>query len=491
MLAKAMALPRRLLHGGAAGDAEAAGGRAILQNVGAQFAARAVTTAISVITVSLTARTLHPTGYGVWNGVSSFVGLFTVLTDLGLTIAAMQRMAAEPEREAEWLGALAGARTALSLAAMAICAAAVPLVLPSSHHSQEVGYILTTTILWGVASALTSVFQSRLRAALVLSFTVLQAFLWLAGVVVLHAHHSSVIAFSVVYVGVMLFIGALQVQTTRRYAHIAWRAGMKLWRPLIRVAVPLGLAGLMISVYYRIDAVLLLGMAGARETGIYAAATNFLGPLGFLPAAVMTSFFPVIAAAYGKDPDRARRLVQIAADVMAVISLPILAGAIALKAPIIHFMYGPGFGRAVGLLPILIGAFVSICFGTLAGHMAPVLNLQWRLALFSTLGAVANIVLNVILIPPYGAYGSAWATLGTELLTMSLMMTTVLRALGLRLSLRKPLRTVLLAAAMTAVMVLARPLGFVPAGLLGVVFFAVGIPAARIVTPGELRMLRA
>ncbi len=491
MLTRATTLPRRLLAGGAAGDAAAAGGRHIATNVLVQLLARAATMAMSVVTVSLTARTLDPSGYGVWNGASSFVGLFGVLTDLGITTVAMQRMAAEPERESEWLGALAGARTALSIGAMALCVISIPLFLSDTGSSHEVALIMTTTILTTGAAALMSVFQSRLRSGLVLSFTVLLGVLWLAAVLALALTHAPVVDFAIAYAGLVALVAWLQMRTTRRLTHIAWRAGRRLWRPLMRVAIPMGIAGVFITVYYQVDSVLLLQISGPREAGIYGAAYGFLGPLGFLPAAVMASFFPVLSAVHRSDPDRARRLVQICANTMGVISLPILAGTIALSGQIVRLLYGPSFARSAGLLPILMIAFVSMCFGSLAGFLAPILGKQWRLALYSGIGAAANVALNVALIPHHGAYGSAWATVATELLTMILMLSTSLYALRLRPSPWKLLQTLLLASAMTGVMVLARPLGLFPAGLIGVAFYGVGLFATRIVDLQQLRALRA
>jgi O-antigen/teichoic acid export membrane protein len=491
MLTRAMALPRRLLQGGAAGDAGVAGGQRIASNVLVQLAARAITMSISIVTVSLTARTLDPTGYGVWNGVSSYVGLFGVLTDLGFTTAAMQKMTAEPERESEWLGALAGARTALSVLAMTLCALSIPLFLTNTNHSYAVAFILTLTILSTGAATLMSVFQSRLRSGLVLSFTVLQAFLWLGLVVSLAATHASVVGFAIAYTALIGLIAVLQIGVTHRLAHIAWRAGSRLWRPLLRVAIPLGIAGILITIYYQVDSVLLLQISGPHEAGVYGAAYGFLAPLAFLPAAVMSSFFPVLSAVYQDDPGRVRRLVQIAADSMGVISLPILAGTIALSDQIVHLLYGSAYESAGGLLPILMIAFVSICFGSLAGFLAPILNLQWRLAIYSGIGAAANIVLNLALIPSYGAYGSAWATVATEILTMTLMLGTGLRALHLRIVPWRLLRTLALASAMTGVMFLATPLGLIAAGAIGVMFYAGGLFALRIVYPEELRALRA
>lgn len=480
---------RGLLHGGAAGDAGSAGARLIATNVLVQIAARAVTMAVGVVTVSLTARTLKTEGYGVWSAVSSYVGIFSVLTELGFVTVATQRMASEPEREAEWLAALVEVRIVVSLLVGSVCAGSVPLLLRSQDHSHAVAYIMSTTMLSTGAGTLLTVFQSRLRAGIGLAFTVLQWLVWLALVVVLYTRHASVVAFAVANASLLLAIAALQVQVSRRYVHIAWRAGLALWRTLVRQAIPLGVATVMIAVYYQIDSVLLLQIAGAREAGVYGAAYGFLGPMLFLPAAVMGSFFPVLSAIRARDAERTRRLVQVCVDVMAVIGLPILAGALALAGPIVHLIYGSEYARSAGLLPILMGAFVLICFGTLAGNLSALLGLQWRFALYTTLGALVNVALNLALIPPYGAYGSAWATVATEALTMALMLATGLRAIGLRPRVGKLLRVLALAAGMTGVMVAARPLGFVAAGTLGVLAYGAGILALRVVSRAELRML--
>jgi O-antigen/teichoic acid export membrane protein len=482
-------LPRRLLHGGAAGDAGSAGSGLIASNVLIQIAARVITMAVSVVTVSLTARTLKTEGYGVWSGVSNYTGLFAVLTDLGFVTVATQRMATEPDREAEWLGALVGVRIAASVVIATICVASIPLWLRSTGDSHAVAYIMTTTMLTVGPASLLTVFQSRLRSGIGLSFTVLQWFIWLAAVAVLHAEHASVVAFAVANTLILFFISALQIQACRRFVDIAWRAGLRLWRPLVRQAIPLGVATIMITVYYQVDSVLLLQLAGSRETGLYGAAYGFLGPLLFLPAAVMGSFFPVLSAIQKRDPGRTRRLVQLCMDIMAVIGLPILAGALALSGPIIHLIYGVEFARAGGLLPILMIAFVVICFGTLAGNLSILLGLQWRFAVYTTIGAVANVALNLALIPPYGAYGSAWATVATESVTMALMLLTSLRAIRLRPHPAKMLRTVVLAACMTGAMILAKPLGLIPAGVIGVLAYAGGLFALRIVNRDELRAL--
>jgi lipopolysaccharide exporter len=488
MAARLRTLPRRFLSAGSAGAATEAGGRHIASNIGTQVGLRVLVMPISIVTVSLTARTLDPDGLGVWTAVGAFVGIFGTLTDLGLTTVAMQRMAAEPERESEWLGALAGMRLALSVVAVALCAATVPIFLATGH---EAAWILTLTIFSSGGGALMAVFNSRLRSGLALSFSVLQSFVWLGVVVAFYVTGADVVDFAIANTIIIAIVCALQIRSAHRHAHIAWRAGRALWRPMMKVALPLGIASILITVYYQIDSVLLLQLSTSDEAGFYGAAYRFMAPLLVLPAAVMSSFFPVLSAANAHDPDRVRRLVQRAAELMAVISLPALAGAIALSGPIVHFLYGPTFARSAEVLPVLVIAYVSICFGSLAGFLAPLLNLHWRLAIYSALGAAANIGLNVWLIPRYGALGSAWATVATEVLTMTLMLGTALLTLRLRVRPWRLLATVVVALAMTGVMELASPLGWAAAATIGVLAYVAGLFALGVVRVDELRALRA
>ena len=455
-----------------------------------QIVARGIAMMFSIVTVSLTARALDPDGFGVWTAAGAFVGIFASFTDFGLTTVAMQKMAAEPDREPEWLGALAGARLVAAFLAMTLCGALVPIFLDETTDGMLVGWVMTLTILTGAAGAITAVFQSRLRSGLTLSFPLLHSFLWTLAVVALWWTEAGVVTFAIAYVLVIGVVAILQIAVTHRYASVAWRAGVRLWRPMARTALPLGVAGVLIVVYYEVDAILLLKIAGPEETGIYGAAYRFLAPLIFLPAAVMSSFFPVLSAIRDSDTERMRRLVQIAADYMAVLSLPILAGAVALSGPVIQLLYGDAFEESAAVLPILMVAFVSICYGTLAGFLAPLLDLHWRLAIYSGLGVLGNIGLNLYLIPRHGALGAAWSTVGTEGLTMTLMLTTALVRLKLSFRPWRILRVVAVAAVATAAMKLAAPLGLVPAGLLGAVIYAGGLLALRVVLPSELRALR-
>jgi hypothetical protein len=69
------------------------------------------------------------------------------------------------------------------------------------------------------------------------------------------------------------------------------------------------------------------------------------------------------------------------------------------------------------------------------------------------------------------------------------MLVTCLRAIRLRPQPAKILRTACLAAVMTVAMILAKPLGLVPAALIGALVYTGGLLLLRIVNRDELRAL--
>jgi hypothetical protein len=69
------------------------------------------------------------------------------------------------------------------------------------------------------------------------------------------------------------------------------------------------------------------------------------------------------------------------------------------------------------------------------------------------------------------------------------MLGTALKRLRLRISVGRIGRTLILAAAMTGAMALASPLGLIPSAALGVLFYAGGLFALRIVDRDELRTI--
>jgi O-antigen/teichoic acid export membrane protein len=154
-----------------------------------------------------------------------------------------------------------------------------------------------------------------------------------------------------------------------------------------------------------------------------------------------------------------------------------------------NLLFGSAFDEAAPALPILMGAFVSISFGYLAGNMVVILELQSRFFRYAAVGLIINASLNILLIPRYGFLAAAWITLATEVVVMSLTMRSVLHQLAMTPRFGHLLRTLIAALTMGVLAWLAQRAGVPLYGLVAIAAFSYPtlLLSLRVLTLKEVR----
>jgi O-antigen/teichoic acid export membrane protein len=415
--------------------------------MGSQAVLRVVNLVLGVVVTLTLVRSLGDAGFGQWATVFAVTEVVGYLSDFGLEQLAVRRAAADPRREADWVGALISLRFALGVP-LVVASLAILLPISVSPEMRATAVLVSATILAGAIAGARAILQLRVRNDLAMVVTTVNSALWAVAVVAIAQGDGSMVAFAAAFLVVLVFTNSLYLPFALRMGSIRMRGSRELWRPLLRVGIPLGVAGLLTIAYVRIDGVLVFALAGEDEAGLYGAVYRVLDRIQFLPVVVMTTLFPLIAAAWPADRGRVHRLVQAAFDLLTVLALPALAFTVVTADPVVDLLFGDEFERAAPALPILMGAFIAVSFWQLALNVIIVVGLERRLVVLAALGLVVNVVLNLIFIPPFGFLAAAWITVATETLVAVLALATILRALELRLSVNRPLRAVAAAVAM-------------------------------------------
>jgi O-antigen/teichoic acid export membrane protein len=442
------------------------GRRRIVGDISIQVFARAGNLLLGVVVTLILVRALGVRGFGQWSTLLAIAQIATSFGDLGLTQVAVSRAASQPRSEAQWLGALLGLRLLLSVPICLIQLVAVLAVSPSGRVTVA-GLLIAATTFFGAAASLSAAFQLRVRNDLSMLVLTVNSVLWTAGTAVVAAFTSDIRAFAIVFFVANLVTSALTVFLALRKSSVGLTRGRVSWGPMLRVGAVLGAAGILVTAYVRLDQILVFVFAGSRQAGLYAAAYRILDQAQFVPGSVMATLFPLIAAAYPADLARVRRLLQTSAEYLSIGSLGAVAFTAVAAEPIMVLLFGPRFAPAASALPVLMGAFVSISFGYLAGNMVVILGLQRRYLMYAALGLAVNVLLNVVFIPPYGFQAAAWITLITEFTVMSLSMRSVLMGLGMTPKWGRIFRVALAAAGMAVLVALARDAGVPLGGLVG------------------------
>ena len=445
-------------------------------DVAIQVLGRAVNLVPGIVVTVLLTRALGDDGFGQWSTALAIVQIATPFGDFGLEQVAVRKAASEREQERDWIGAALTLRLTFAVPVALVCAA-VQVLVADNNEMAAAGLLLTGTLLLAPLSMTRIAFQTRVRNDLTILVLTINSILWTAAVVVIAAGGGGMVLFAAAFLASAVASLALGVWLGTRLSRPRLRGSSRLWRELARVGVPIGVAGLIVTAYVKLDQVLLFSLAGAEDAGLYGAVYRFLDQAQFLPAALLTTLFPILASSWPADPERVRRITRLIADYLAVVSLPALGFTVVAAEPVVQLLFGDEFLRAADALPILMGAFVVICFGYLAGNLVVILELQRLFLRNALIALVFNVVLNLILIPPYGFVAAAWVTLATEVLVTAMTLFPALRRLDMSLGPRRILLASVAAAVMTGVVAGLQALG-APLGVL--------VAAAAIAYPGAL-----
>ena len=128
------------------------------------LAGRGAVLLLGLVSIAITTRYLGPDRYGRFALALSFVQLFGVLADAGLTTIIVRELARKPERAASVLGSALALRSGLAVAA-AGAAALAALLMPYPPDVRVAVLIAGIPLVLGLLnSAFVAVLQSDLRA---------------------------------------------------------------------------------------------------------------------------------------------------------------------------------------------------------------------------------------------------------------------------------------------------------------------------------------
>lgn len=182
---------------------------------------------------------------------------------------------------------------------------------------------------------------------------------------------------------------------------------------LFKKAWPLAFSAILVSLYMKIDQVMISSYLGNGALGVYSTVVSLSESWYFIPVAAVSALFPAIMNARKDDSKRYIHRLQNLYDLMSFISLGI-AIVVTFAAPWIYqLLYSADYvlGGGAEVLAIHIWAGVFVFLGSASGQYL-IAEGYTKLSLSRTAaGALVNIILNIWWIPLYGIKGAAWASL--------------------------------------------------------------------------------
>jgi O-antigen/teichoic acid export membrane protein len=400
---------------------------ALVHGTALNFADGAISLASGVIISVLLARALKPGGFGLYALVMSIVSFSFLFARLGIP-GTVRRYAAELDGRGEHhlIGIVAGRGLVNGLAAgivagLILVALAAPLGAffrqPRMPTYLLIGALLippmvTLSVFRGLLGGLQQ-FRFMMQVNLVTSP------IWVAACALALWIHGGVAGILLATLGVELInLGAFAWRAQYQVG-IRWQAALPAELAARLKRYNLGLAALIlldVIVWQRSELIFLGRFQPATQVSFYAvpfALTERITDL--IPGAMLGVLLPGLTFAQASaDPSRFGVLFRDALRYLAILTLPISVVGILLAPWIVRLLYGPGFEPATVVLQILLTSIVFGVLGQAARSALLGFERQGLLLATGVIAAALSILLDLLLIPRWGALGAALANTAVQ-----------------------------------------------------------------------------
>ncbi|WP_179079028.1 flippase [Shewanella sp. UCD-KL12] len=206
--------------------------------------------------------------------------------------------------------------------------------------------------------------------------------------------------------GVMWFI--VYQLYHQRVRHLTWCSTQA--RHYLCRCVWLILSSIAAVIYLKIDQVMLGNMDSNEAVAFYSLASRLSEVWYLVPGIIVASFYPALIRSKAKAKCYKNQLQSLCTYLCwgAVIIAVVMT---LIAPPLVPWLFGEQYSSVIMILQIHIWASVFIFMRALFSKWILIEDIPKYSLLTHASGAVINIILNLWLIPQWGAIGAAWATL--------------------------------------------------------------------------------
>ena len=389
-----------------------------------------------LITAPYIAHVLEPDGVGLFNFSNTYAGWFAMFALLGIPTYGI-RETAKRHNDKEALSRLFSELFTISLTATLIVTAVyVPTLFFAGRLHDNFRIFLLSGILLYMAPFRTDWFFQgmeqfgyiTLRTLIIRTISIICIFLFVRTKADLAIY-------------VLLNAAGNVVGDLWNFSRLL-RAGIKPKLTLSGLKKHLGplftlfASAIAISVYTVLDTIMLGFITDYSEVGFYSNAMHISKSLLTVVTSLSAVAIPRISQYYAeRDYEKINRLANKSFSVVSSLAVPVAFGILCIAPTFVPLFFGQAFAGTILPLQILGFLVMAIGLNNLLGMQILIPLDMDRDFLHSILaGTVSNFLLNLLLIPRFGATGASAASVTAEILIVAVMACKIYRRTPVRIS---------------------------------------------------------
>ena len=389
-----------------------------VKNAGWLITGKIIQMVISFLVSIFTARYLGPSKFGLINYAGAYVAFFTSLCTLGINSVIIKDFVDHPDEQGKAIGTTIGLRALSSFLSAFMIIAIIAVVDHGETTTLIVAALCSTQLVFHVFDTINFWFQSRYESK-VTAITTLVAFtITSCYKVVLLLLKKDVKWFAFATSIDYICLGILLYYSYRKAGGPKFSFSMEKGKQLLSKSYHYILSGMMVAIYGQTDRFMLKQMLSEATVGFYSLAASVNNMWVFVLQAIIDSVYPTIMKLYKsgdiegfKRKNRQLYAIVIYTSIFVAIMF-VLFGRLAITT-----IYGDEYSAATMPLRIITWYTIFSYLGVARNAWIVCENKQKYLKYMYLTAAVSNVILNLIMIPLWGASGAAAASLITQVLT--------------------------------------------------------------------------
>ena len=371
---------------------------------------------LSLFVNIVVARYLGTTNYGILNYGLSFINFFMGICTLGLNSIVIKYLVNEKNNQGEIIGTCIIMRIISSI--ISIIMIIILVILLKGNDK----IIIITTLLQSLSLVFESFtvinlwYQYKLQSKYTALITFIACIVMAIYKVILVVLKKNVIWFafshcvSSIIVAILLYI-IYKKQRGPKFSFSKFKG-----KELLKQSYHFILSSLMVAIYAQTDKIMIGSMIDdISAVGLYAVSTTIVSLWSFLPSAIINSFQPVILEYKKTSINNYKLKLKELYSIIIWLSILYTLFIFFCGKYLVLLLYGNDFLGGVDSLKIAIFGVTFSYIGCVREVWLVCEGKQKYAKWFSFIGAVLNIILNLILIPKYGIIGAAIATMITQI----------------------------------------------------------------------------
>lgn len=385
--------------------------RRVATNTAVLFIGKILSSLLSLFVAALLARHLGVEGYGKYNFVFSFLFFFQALAVPGIDSIVIRETNKNPSAKERYIANALFLKVALSIVSAILCWGMIFF----AGYSPDIRFLVllgSLQLFFGFNTIFTALFQSELKTVYYVLPELFVNILFSAFTLLLIKFNLGIAYFVALYPlnALVMTIVYASVSRKRHDIRLRFRHDREMCTILIRESWPIFLMSILITINLRLDQILIFSMADPRSLGLYATAVKLVESLNIIVTVFATSAYPLFCAAFHHSEDMFTKLYSRSFKYMSMIILPIAVGTTLLSKKILILFFGHEYGGAATALSILAWSAVFTFLGTVFYNTLLAAGNQRYNLLFTVFSTLANVLLNILLIPAFGIEGAAIAS---------------------------------------------------------------------------------